>query len=161
MKSQHQRPRQSWDFIPACDPHLQKDIFCHNQPGTLMEADPTATEELAHAFTPTQKDGRLLAFTFQLLLLFTLFSLPYIRERHACWMSGPGITLMASLAAGALVGIPVDCFGLGRWQAPPRRQSMLMAGCVRPLVLGLNDAIKTRLIRRALQKMHPQPTEVT
>jgi len=114
-----------------------------------------------HAFALVQKDGRLLTFTFQLLLFFALFSLLSIRERRAFLRSRPSITLMASLAAGALVGILVGCFGLGRLQALPLWQSLSMASCIGLLVLGPNDAIKTELVRRALQKMHPQPTEVT
>lgn len=99
-------------------------------------------------------DGQLLTFTFQLLLFFALFSLLSIRERRAFWMSRPSIALMASFAAGALIGILIGRQGLGRLQALPLSQSLRMAGCVGILVLGLNDAIKVALVRRALQKMH-------
>ena len=97
---------------------------------------------------------QLLTFTFQLLLFFALFSLLSIRERRAFWKSRPSIALMASFAAGVLIGILIGRQGLGRLQALPLSQSLLMAGCVGILVLGLNDAVKVALVRRALQKMH-------
>lgn len=107
-----------------------------------------------HVFALSQQDGRLLTFTFQLLLFFALFSLLSIRERRAFWMSRPSIALMASSAAGALVGILIGRFGVGRLHALPLAQSLLTAGGVGILVLGPNDAVKVALIRRALQKMH-------
>ena len=107
-----------------------------------------------NTFALAHSEGRLLTFTFLLLLFFALFSLLSNRERRPFWSSWPSIPLMASLMTGALVGLLVSRYGLGRLQPLPFGQSTLAAGCVGMLVLGLNDAVKVTLMRRAQKKMH-------
>ena len=93
--------------------------------------------------------GGLRTFSFEMLLYLSLFSIISFRERRAFWRSRPSPTFAASILGDAVVGIAIGMFGLAEMRPiPPVRLAVLIGACL-VLTLGVNDPVKTWLVRRS------------
>jgi len=101
-----------------------------------------------HRFGLADDPGRLPTFTFQILLFFALFSIVSVRERRGFWASRPSTILALALAGDALVGVAVGWFGVGELRPLPIADSAFVFAYAAVCCLGLNDLVKTVLVRR-------------
>ena len=99
-------------------------------------------------FSLAQNPGRLHTFTFETLLFFALFSILSVRERRAFWASPPSAILAVALALDACVGVLIGLHGVAEL-APLSLQALLVVmGFALFFSLGVNDLVKSALIRR-------------
>jgi H+-transporting ATPase len=106
-----------------------------------------------HRFGLDADDGHLATFTFEILLFFALFSIISIRERRAFWASRPSKLLATALVADAVAGMAVGVAGFAELRPLPWTTSAIVFAYAGACCLGLNDIVKTRLVRRyALHK---------
>jgi magnesium-transporting ATPase (P-type) len=89
----------------------------------------------------------LSTFSFLALLYFAVFSVVSARERHWFWSTAPSKTLMAALAANALVGIILTLVGIPGLSALPWWLTLAVFGYAMVACLVVNDALKVMLIR--------------
>ncbi|HSB20782.1 MAG TPA: plasma-membrane proton-efflux P-type ATPase [Anaeromyxobacteraceae bacterium] len=88
-------------------------------------------------------------FSFQALLYFALFSIVSVRERSRFWRSAPSGVLLAALAVDAAVGAALPLADLPGLRPIPAVQTLAVVAAAALLTLGLNDAVKVALVRRA------------
>ena len=94
-------------------------------------------------------ESRLQTFTFEALLLFALFSIVSIRERHAFWHSRPSKALAIALFADACAGLFIGVRGLAELAPLPWHEIAFIAAYAFVFSLGINDFVKRALLVRA------------
>jgi hypothetical protein len=72
-----------------------------------------------------------------------------VRERSRFWKSAPSGVLLAALAVDAAVGAALPLADLPGLRPIPAVQTLAVVAAAALLTLGLNDAVKTALVRRA------------
>ena len=92
-------------------------------------------------------DSTLYTVSFLLLLYFAVFSVVSARERRAFWSTMPSKTLMAALAADALVGTVLTRVGLPGLAALPWLRMIEIFGYAVVSCLLVNDLLKVVMIR--------------
>lgn len=105
-----------------------------------------------HRFHLGNGDGRLQTFSFLMLLFLALFSIISTRERHRFWASKPSRTLVAAIAGDAMVGLLIGLSGFGSMPPLPLTHTALIIVWAGLFVLGPNDLLKARWMKRAIQK---------
>jgi hypothetical protein len=90
--------------------------------------------------------------SFLKLLYFAVFSIVSARERRWFWATRPSKTLMAALAAGALVGTALTFAGLPDLKSLPAWQMLAILVLAIVSCLLVNDAMKVTLIRWRVPK---------
>jgi magnesium-transporting ATPase (P-type) len=98
--------------------------------------------------TCTIKDKRLHTFSFLLLLYLAVFSVVSARERRWFWATMPSKSLVAALAADALVGTVLALVRLPGLAPLPWWQMLAIFGYAMVSCLVVNDAVKVLLIKR-------------
>jgi H+-transporting ATPase len=94
------------------------------------------------------KDKPLHTFSFLLLLYLAVFSVASARERRWFWATLPSKSLMAALAADALVGTVLALVGLPGLAPLPWWQMLAIFFFAMVSCLVVNDAVKVLLIKR-------------
>jgi plasma-membrane proton-efflux P-type ATPase len=94
------------------------------------------------------KDKPLHTFSFLILLYFAVFSVVSARERLWFWATMPSKSLIAALAAEALVGTVLAVVGLPGLAPLPWEQMLAIFGYAMVSCLVLNDAVKVTMIKR-------------
>ena len=94
----------------------------------------------------TNKDA-LYTFSFQTLLYLAVFSVVSARERRWFWSTLPCKTLLAALAADALIGTVLTFVGLPDLRPLPWWQTLGIFAYAMVACLVVNDAIKVAMIR--------------
>jgi plasma-membrane proton-efflux P-type ATPase len=94
------------------------------------------------------KDKPLHTFSFLLLLYLAVFSVVSARERRWFWATMPSKSLIAALAADALVGTVLALVGLPGLAPLPWWQMLALFGYAMVSCLVVNDAVKVILIKR-------------
>jgi plasma-membrane proton-efflux P-type ATPase len=92
-------------------------------------------------------DSALYTFSFLLLLYFAVFSVVSARERRAFWSTMPSTTLLAALAADALVGTVLTRVGLPGLVGLPWPRTMAIFAYAAASCLVVNDVLKVVMIR--------------
>lgn len=92
-------------------------------------------------------DNALHTFSFLLLLYFAVFSVVSARERRAFWSTMPSQTLVAALAADALVGTILTRVGLPGLMPLPWWQMLGIFTYAMVSCLVVNDAVKVLMIK--------------
>ena len=92
-------------------------------------------------------NNALCTFSFLTLLYFAVFSIVSARERRWFWLTMPSKTLVAALAADALVGTALTFAGLPDLTALPVSQMLGILAFAMVSCLVVNDALKVALIR--------------
>ena len=103
--------------------------------------------------------NRLHTFSFLMLHFFALFSIVSIRERLPFWSSRPGRALTTALLGSALAGAAVGVLGLGALPPLPPGQVLFVFVGALFFSLGINDPVKTVLIRRLWLERRGGPPE--
>ena len=93
-------------------------------------------------------DDALHTFSFLLLLYLAVFSIVSVRERRWFWTTMPSATLIAALAADALVGTALTYVGLPSLAPLPWWQTLVLLAYAMVACLVVNDAVKVTLMRR-------------
>jgi len=93
-------------------------------------------------------DDALYTFSFLTLIYMAVFSIVSARERQWFWKSMPSRTLIAALAADALVGTLLTFVGLPGLHPLPWVQTLAIFVYAMLSCLVVNDALKVRMIRR-------------
>ena len=99
-------------------------------------------------FALATNDDALHSFSFLALLYFAVFSILSARERRPFWASVPGKSLAAALALDAAIGTALVYAGLPGLAPLPWWQVLAVLGYALIACLGVNDALKTVMIRR-------------
>jgi len=94
------------------------------------------------------KDKPLHTFSFLILLYFAVFSVVSARERRWFWATMPSKSLMAALAADAVVGTVLALVGLPGLAPLLWWQILTIFGYALHSCLVVNDALKVILIKR-------------
>ncbi len=94
------------------------------------------------------KDKPLHTVSFLILLYFAVFSVVSARERRGFWATPPSKSLIAALAANALVGTVLALVGLPGLAPVPWWQMLACFGYALVSCLVVNDALKVILIKR-------------
>jgi magnesium-transporting ATPase (P-type) len=89
----------------------------------------------------------LYTFSFLTLLYFAVFSIVSARERRWFWATIPSRTLMAALAANAMVGTTLTYVGLPGLKSLPGWQALAIFAYAMISCLVVNDAIKVAMIK--------------
>ena len=92
-------------------------------------------------------DPALYTFSFLMLLYFAVFSVVSARERRAFWSSMPGMALVASLTADAMIGTILTRVGIPGLAPLPWQQMLAILAYAAISCLVVNDMIKIVLIR--------------
>lgn len=92
-------------------------------------------------------DEALYTFSFLLLLYLAVFSIISARERRWFWTTMPSATLIAALAADALVGTALTYAGLPSLAPLPWWQTLVLLAYAMVACLVVNDAVKVTLTR--------------
>jgi len=93
--------------------------------------------------------ARAQTFSFQSLLYFGLFSMMSVRERGHFWRSRPSPVLLGAVLADAIVGALLPFLRLPGLHPLPLLHTAAIVGVAALASLGLNDLVKTVLVRRA------------
>jgi len=99
-------------------------------------------------FALATNEDVLHSFSFLALLYFAVFSILSARERRAFWASVPGKGLAAALALDAAIGTALVYAGIPGLAPLPWWQALGIFGYALIACLGVNDALKTVMIRR-------------
>ena len=94
-------------------------------------------------------EGTLKTFSFLTLLYFALFSLVSVRERRPFWRSAPSRTLLLVLTLDGVAGTLLVALGVLGFQRLPWAGVAAIFGYAMIACLGVNDALKVALFRRA------------
>jgi hypothetical protein len=92
-------------------------------------------------------DNALYTFCFLTLLYFAVFSIVSARERHWFWATMPSKTLIAALAADALIGTVLTFVGIPGLAPLPVSQMLIIFVYAVIACLVVNDALKVVLIK--------------
>jgi H+-transporting ATPase len=92
-------------------------------------------------------DNALYTFCFLMLLYFAVFSIVSARERRWFWSTMPSKTLMAALAADALIGTVLTFVGIPGLAPLPGLQMLIIFVYAMVACLVVNDAVKVVLIK--------------
>ena len=92
-------------------------------------------------------DNALHTFSFLMLLYLAVFSVLSARERRRFWATVPSKTLVAALAADALIGTALTLVGIPSLTPLPWWQTLTIFGYSLVACLGVNDAIKVAMIK--------------
>jgi hypothetical protein len=104
----------------------------------------------------------LYTFSFLTLLYFAVFSIVSARERRWFWTTMPSTTLMAALAADALVGTALTLVGIPDLLPLPWWQTVAIFGYALVACLGVNDPVKVAMIKwRVLKAVAKTPVDLT
>lgn len=101
-------------------------------------------------FGLSTNDGALYTFSFLTLLYLAVFSIVSARERRRFWATMPSKTLMAALAADALLGTILALAGIPGLPPLPLWQMLAIFAYAMVSCLVVNDTIKISLIRRCV-----------
>ena len=82
-----------------------------------------------------------------MMLYFAVFSVVSARERRWFWATMPSKTLLAALAADALLGTILTLVGLPGLMPLPWGLTLLVFGYAIVCCLGLNDTLKVAMIK--------------
>lgn len=117
--------------------------------GLLMVAEALALLWFAWSrFSLATSDGALYTFSFLLLLYLAVFSIVSARERRRFWTTRPSASLIAALAADALLGTTLTYVGLPGLMPLPWWQTLAVLAYASVACLVVNDTVKVVLIRR-------------
>ena len=92
-------------------------------------------------------DNALYYFSFLMLMYFAVFSVVSARERRAFWSTLPSKTLMAALAADAIIGTILTRVGLPGFAPLPWPQTLEIFAYALVACLVVNDALKVVMIK--------------
>jgi len=92
-------------------------------------------------------DNALYTFSFLTLLYLAVFSIVSARERRWFWSTMPSKTLVAALAADALVGTALTLVGIPGLAPLPWWEMLAILGYAMFACLVVNDAIKVAMIK--------------
>jgi plasma-membrane proton-efflux P-type ATPase len=92
-------------------------------------------------------NNALYTFSFLTLLYLSVFSIVSARERRWFWASSPSVTLMAALAADALIGTVLTRVGFPGFMSLPWGQMLVILGYAMVACLVVNDALKVAMIK--------------
>jgi H+-transporting ATPase len=92
-------------------------------------------------------DNALYTFSFLTMLYFAVFSIVSARERHWFCATCPSKTLMAALAADALIGTVLTFVGIPGLVSLPWWQILVIFAYAMVACLVVNDAVKVALIK--------------
>ena len=92
-------------------------------------------------------DSALYTFSFLILIYLAVFSIVSARERRWFWSTMPSKTLMAALAADALIGTVLTRVGIPGLAPLPWWQTLSILGYAMIACLVVNDAIKVAMIK--------------
>jgi H+-transporting ATPase len=92
-------------------------------------------------------DNALYTFSFLTLLYMAVFSIVSARERRWFWATMPGKTLIAALAADALIGTALTFVGLPGLMPLPWWQTLAIFAYAMVACLVVNDAVKVAMIK--------------
>jgi magnesium-transporting ATPase (P-type) len=92
-------------------------------------------------------DNALYTFSFLTLLYMAAFSIVSARERRWFWATMPGKTLIAALAADALIGTALTFVGIPGLMPLPWWQMLVIFAYSMVACLIVNDAMKVAMIR--------------
>lgn len=92
-------------------------------------------------------DSALYTFSFLTLIYLAVFSIVSARERRWFWSTMPSKTLMAALAADALIGTVLTRVGIPSLAPLPWWQTLAILGYAIIASLGVNDAVKVAMIK--------------
>ena len=98
-------------------------------------------------FGLSSNNNVLCTFSFLTLLYFAVFSIISARERRWFWTTIPSKSLLAALAADALIGTALTYVGLPGLTPLPWWQMLAVFGYAAGACLGINDAVKVAMIR--------------
>ena len=116
--------------------------------GLLMVAEALALLRFAWThFGLAANDEALYTFSYLLLLYLAVFSIVSARERRWFWTTMPSATLIAALAADALVGTALTYSGLPGLMPLPWWQTLTLLAYALVSVLVVNDTVKVVLTR--------------
>ncbi len=127
---------------------LRRYIVAGAAVGGLMVIEALAALAFAWSrFGLAANAGALATFSFQVLLFTAVFSLVSARERRAFWSSWPSRTLGLALTADVLLGLILPWLPHSPLQPLPWAQSTLLLAYAALVCLGVNDAVKVRVLR--------------
>jgi len=107
-------------------------------------------------------DNALYTFSFLTLLYMAVFSIVSARERRWFWATMPGKTLIAALAADALIGTALTFAGIPGLMPLPWWLTLAIFVYAMVACLGVNDAVKVAMIKwRILNAVATKPADVT
>ena len=92
-------------------------------------------------------DSALYTFSFLTLIYLAVFSIVSARERKWFWSTMPSKTLMAALAADALIGTVLTRVGIPSLAPLPWWQTLAIFGYAMIACLVVNDAIKVAMVK--------------
>ncbi len=95
----------------------------------------------------TNNDNALYSFSFLTMLYFAVFSIISARERRWFWSTMPSKTLLAALAADALIGTALTFVGIPGLASLPWWQMLVIFAYAMIACLVVNDAVKVALIK--------------
>jgi len=103
-------------------------------------------------FNIIYNEETLYMFSFQILLLFAIFSILVVRERGHFWHSKPGKMLLTAIAGDLVIAILIAFLGLPGLKPLPPTLILITLAYSMTFSLIINDFIKYILVRRALLK---------
>ncbi len=98
-------------------------------------------------FGMATNNNALYTFSFLTLLYMAVFSIVSARERRWFWATMPGKTLIAALAADALIGTVLTFIGLPGLMPLPWWQTLVVFAYAMVSCLVVNDAVKVAMIK--------------
>ena len=98
-------------------------------------------------FGLASNDDALYTFSFLTLLYMAAFSIVSARERRWFWTTMPSKTLVAALAADALIGTVLTFVGLPGLMPLPWWQTLAIFAYAMVVCLVVNDAVKVAMIK--------------
>jgi magnesium-transporting ATPase (P-type) len=101
-------------------------------------------------------DKALYTFSFLTLLYLAVFSIVSARERRRFWATMPSKTLMAALAADALMGTVLALVGIPGLMPLPWWQTLAVFAYAMISCLVVNDTIKVAMIKRCVPGAEPK-----
>jgi len=101
-------------------------------------------------FNILRDEQTLYMFSFQILLLFAIFSILVVRERGHFWDSKPGKALSTAIVGDLAIAILIAFFGLPGLKPLPPSLILVTLGYSMAVSLIINDFIKYILLRKAL-----------
>jgi H+-transporting ATPase len=107
-------------------------------------------------FGLSANDGALYTFSFLTLLYLAVFSIVSARERRRFWATMPSKTLMAALAADALLGTVLALAGIPGLPPLPWWQMIAIFAYAMVSCLVVNDTIKIAMIKWCVPAAVPQ-----
>jgi hypothetical protein len=107
-------------------------------------------------FGLSTNDKALYTFSFLTLLYLAVFSIVSARERRRFWATMPSKTLMAALAADALMGTTLALVGIPGLMPLPWWQTLAIFAFAMISCLVVNDTIKVAMIKRCVPAAEPK-----